>query len=126
MNKEVVKEYLINNWDETQNLVNMINSWNGNLESLVVYSMDEIDEALEGWEISTILMRVHYGDFNPNNNWWGFDGLANLVSFTDWELQDYYKSNIDDIIEALDNVSYCDWLPASIKALLDSNKVTSE
>ena len=60
-----------------------------------IYSMDEFDEILHGQTPEWIANRVFYGDFNPNYEYFKFNGYGNLQSICSYELKDYIY--IDDI-----------------------------
>ena len=45
-----------------------------------VYSTDELDELLEGRTPTDILLRGFYGDFNPRQAFFWFNGYGNLES----------------------------------------------
>ena len=54
-----------------------------------IYDMEEFDEMMSGvspWNIAT---KIFYGDFRPNDNYFKFDGYANLQSF------DYISDEVD-------------------------------
>ena len=47
-----------------------------------IYSMGEFDEIMDGYSLSDIASRIFYGGgFDPNHDYFAFDGYANLVSF---------------------------------------------
>lgn len=47
-----------------------------------IYSMDEFDEIMDGYSPLDIVQKIYYGGgFNPNHDYFAFDGYANLVSF---------------------------------------------
>ena len=45
-----------------------------------IYSMDELDELLEGRTPTDILSRGFYGDFRPQHDFFWFNGYGNLKS----------------------------------------------
>ena len=47
-----------------------------------IYSMGEFDEILGETKPHELASLIFYGDFNPNHDWFAFDGYANLVSFS--------------------------------------------
>lgn len=81
-----------------------------------IYYMEELDEALEGCTPLEIIEKALYGDFNPSDNFFFFDGYANLKSFSyigysniDIEeianyavrySEDYYNPDIRNILES--------------------------
>ena len=54
-----------------------------------IYDMDEFDEIISGMSTSDIATKIFYGDFRPNDNYFKFDGYANLESF------DYISDEVD-------------------------------
>ena len=54
-----------------------------------IYDMDEFDEIMSGMSPSDIATKIFYGDFRPNDNYFKFDGYANLESF------DYISDKVD-------------------------------
>ena len=54
-----------------------------------IYNMDELDDILSGEEPTRIANMIFYGDFRPNDNYFMFNGYANLESF------DYVDEQVD-------------------------------
>ena len=103
-----LKEMLLNDLSIV-NIVNDINSWNDQLDWLDFISMDFFDEYMEGKEPSWIANRIFYGDFNPNDEYFTFNGYGNLVSYDEWEANKECENYINEIIDALiDNIDYID------------------
>lgn len=64
----------------------------------MIYSMDEFDELMEGRSPHEIARMVFYGhDFNPNYDWFWFNGYGNLES-SDYTNQ-YCPIDLDAIAE---------------------------
>ena len=99
--KNEIKNYLLNNMEITRDVVNELNCWDGCLEFLEVYYMEDLDYYLEGHTPSEILNKMFYGDFNPNDSYFRFNVYDNLESFNEWDLEERYKMYIDEIIGAL-------------------------
>lgn len=78
----------------------------------VLYSMDEFDELMnpqvESEGALWLAQRIHFGDFNPNHDYFYFNGYANLCS-TDWA-DEYYDKHLDrdEFLEWCDGESYLD------------------
>ena len=103
-----LKEMLLNDLSIVK-VVSDINSWNDQLDWLDFISMDFFDEYMEGQEPSLIANRIFYGDFNPNDEYFIFNGSGNLESYDEWEANKECEKYIDDIIDALiDNIDYID------------------
>jgi hypothetical protein len=45
-----------------------------------IFSMDDFEEIVCGWKPLELAQRIFYGDFNPNHNYFYFNGYGNLVS----------------------------------------------
>ena len=58
-----------------------------------IFTMDMIDEVFEGQEAGYILNRAFYGNFNPNHDYFRFDGYGNLESFYDFDIDAYIYSD---------------------------------
>lgn len=54
-----------------------------------IFSMDEFDEIMDGRTPSDIAGRIFYGKFNPWDDYFQFNGYANLESFNDYNVDDY-------------------------------------
>ena len=79
-----------------------------------IFSMDMFDEMCNGMTPTDIAQRIFFGDFNPNHNYFKFDGYANFESTgfpKDWiyirELAEYMIDNendyyCDEVIELFD------------------------
>lgn len=90
-------EYFNNNDDVFNDCMEELDVYNGYLGDDRYYSMDELDELYSGVEASEILARAfygydeeswttdssgnkEYGAFNPNRDYFHFNGYGNLVS----------------------------------------------
>lgn len=45
-----------------------------------IYCMDDFDEIMNDSNPLEIARKISYGDFNPTDTWFWFDGYANLTS----------------------------------------------
>lgn len=90
-------EYFENNEDIFNDCIEELDSYNGYLGDDRYYSMDELDELHNGIEPSELLRRAFYGydeetyttdrdgnktygAFNPNRDYFRYNGYGNLVS----------------------------------------------
>lgn len=87
-----------------------------------IFSMDDFDE-FAGYAVDSngalwLTQRVYYGNFNPNDSYWGWSAYGNLKSFSDLDddecpidmdaLADYlidggtwdYELDMDELVEA--------------------------
>lgn len=118
--REALREWLGNlSDDEILSIVREINGYNGRLEELVWYDMEyEFDELMNGLSPWDIARMIYYGEFNPTNNYWRYDGYGNLES-TDYI--DYGEYDIDDIIDAIENIE-TDYIPNEIIDFLNEQE----
>ena len=67
-----------------------------------IYTMDELEEILDGVDKWELVRMVQFGDFDCTKEFWGFNGYGNLVSYDAWELP-IYASDIADYILSEEN-----------------------
>ena len=119
---EKMESYLRDNIDEARDIVAQANSWDGSLEELAVYDMSEFDDIIEAIDLSPteLICKVQYGDFNPNDDYFTFDGLANLVSYKDYEYEELIRDNIPEIVERYIDISGHIYADAEMEALIEA------
>ncbi len=82
-----------------------------------IYNMDDLNELLDGKSPEEIARLIFYGDFNPNHDYFTFNGYGNLESITGYNLTDYiFISDIVDYIISRDDDLYND----DIRDILDN------
>ena len=104
---EKMESYLRDNTEEARDIVAQANSWDGSLEDLAVYDMSEFDDIIEAIDLSPteLICKVQYGDFNPNDDYFAFDSLENLVSYEEYEYEELIRDNIPEIVERYIDIS---------------------
>lgn len=80
-------------------MVQEINAYNGSMENLDIFEMDMFDEIMNGFEPMEIALKTYFGDFNPNDEYFRFNGYANLESLSEFELETELINYEDEIIE---------------------------
>ena len=119
--------YFENNEDVFNDCMEELDNYNGYLSDDRYYSMDELDEFYNGVEPSEILRRAfygydsetyttdssgnrEYGAFNPNRDYFTYNGYGNLVSadYKDYtgQLDKYAVESMSenrDYIDSIDN-----------------------
>jgi hypothetical protein len=103
---ESVKEYLLNNEKELLNVINEINSLNGDLDNLNFMPLNEetINEQFDTpWEA---MNAVKYGEVNFNDDVFRFEADGNITSFSEYEMIEECKDYIDDVISCLEDCYY--------------------
>ena len=136
-------DYFNDNEDLFNSCMEELDSYNGYLGDDRYYSMDELDEFYNGTEPLEILRRAYYGrdddtyttdsngnrtygEFNPNRDYFYYNGYGNLVS------SDYkdYSAHLDNYaVEAMsENRSYIDSIDndEELTALFDELEAAAE
>lgn len=136
-------EYFENNEDIFNDCMEELDSYNGYLDDDRYFSMDELDELYNGTEPSELLRRAFfgydeetyttdrdgnktYGAFNPNREYFRYNGYGNLVSA---DYKDYSGQLDKYAIEAMDeNRSYIDSIDndEELTALFDELEAAAE
>ena len=98
---EKMERYLDENIEEARNIASQVNSWDSSLEDLYVYDMTEFNYIIDSMELDPmeIAYKIEYGDFTPNNDYFIFDGLENLISYSEYEYEELVKEYIPEIVE---------------------------
>ena len=98
-----IEKILRNDMHLTMDIVGQLNGLNGSFETYTLYDMDDFDTIMEGYTPTEVVQRTFFGDFNPNGDYFFFNGYANLESIYEWEMEDHFEPIIDEII---DNMLY--------------------
>ena len=108
MKENLVKEYLLENEDVLISVVQELNGWNGCLEYLDFWENDE--EFFETYFESKIEIAraICYGDYNYNDDYVRFNGYGILESFSEYDMIEKLKDDIDEIVENL--IEYKDYI----------------
>lgn len=116
--QEQIKEYLENL--DNSDLLSIYNEYASTTYDNAIYTMDEFDEICENMDASEIARRCFYGKFNPNDEYFIFNGYENFDS------SDY----LDDFIDFDDIANYIarndeDFDSDEIREILDADKWTT-
>lgn len=128
--KETIYSDIINFFEENTDVfdecIRQLDSWNGYLNDDRYYSMDELDDFYSESKPSEVLCRAFYGhdadtwttdnsgnksygEFNPNRDYFKFNGYGNLVSTDYPDYSDYLcKSTVKDMAENRDGIDAID------------------
>lgn len=132
--KKAIMEYFEANEEEFNEVIEELDGYNGYLQDDRYYDMEMLDEFYRDAEPTELLYRAYYGhdadtwhtngygekeyaEFNPNREYFTYNGYGNLVS-TDYKdysdkLDDYF---IDEIIE---NAAYLYNIPNEVTELIE-------
>ena len=69
-----------------------------------IYTMDELEEILDGVDKWELVRMIRFGDFDCMKDFWGFNGYGNLVSYNAWELPIYAEDIADYILSKEDSL----------------------
>lgn len=128
-------EYFEENENEYNATIEELDSYNGYLGDDRYYNMDVLDEFYSGVEATEILNRAFYGydsetwtidksgekiygSFNPNREYFSYNGYGNLVS------SDYkdYSDKLDHwfVDSLIDNIGSLYDVPAEVQDIIDN------
>lgn len=99
--KNKIKEMLKEDMILTKDIVWQLNSLNGSFENYVLYNMEDFDEMMEGYTPTEIAQRIFFGDFNPNNSYFYFNGYGNLESINEDEMESHFSILIDELVDEI-------------------------
>ena len=85
----------------TMDIVGQLNRLNGSFETYTLYNMEDFNEIMEGYTPTELAERIFFGDFNPNDGYFFFNGYGNLESIAEWEMEDHFEMIIDEIIDSM-------------------------
>ena len=69
-----------------------------------IYTMDEMEEILDGVDTWKLVDMMKHGNFDFNDDFWSFNGYGNLDSYDAWELPIYAEDIADYILSEKDGL----------------------
>lgn len=108
--RKMTREQAIRNYVEQLNgddltyLLQHMNGYDGCFEEAIYYDMNELDEFLSGRTPLEIAQMIFFGDFNPNDDYFRFNGHGDLES-ADW--QDIVSDAEDLVDDIIDHLIHC-------------------
>ena len=115
---EELMNYYKENTEDFNNDIEQLDGWTGYLYDDKIYPMEDLNEFFEGVEPEEVLRRAFYGydepvnkddqrqPFNPNREYFYFNGYGNLVSTDKVDYIDYLDDNfVQEIIDNRYNLS---------------------
>lgn len=128
---EAIMNYFKENEDDFNNVIEQLDAWGGYLGDDRYYNMYELDELYNGTEPTEILTRAFYGydemytdenghhpePFNPNREYFRYNGYGNLVST---DVKDY-SDHLDEyfVNELIENAAQLDDIPGEITEMIE-------
>ena len=125
---EKMERYLEENIVEARDIASQINGYDESLEELYVYTMYEFDYVMECADIKglELINKVEYGDFNSSDSYFKFDGLANLISYTEFEYEQLVFDYIHEIVERYIELAGHVYADAEMEALMEAYEEAEE
>ena len=125
---EKLLEYYKENMDDFANDIEQLDDWTGCLYDDKFYPMEELNEFFSNEKPDEIIRRAFYGydetytkdeqrePFNPNRDYFYFNGYGNLVSINQRDYTDYLDRDfIQEIIDNRYNLS----LSSGVEDIID-------
>ena len=129
---KAIKDYFKENDDDFNTAIEDLDSYNGYLGDDRYYNMEDLDEFYSNVNPSEILTRAFYGydedytdengdhpePFNPNSEFFRFNGDGNLVSAGCKD----YSDLLDDyfVEDYLDNINNMGDIPDEVQEIIDN------
>ena len=126
-NEKLVREYLLENMDQLQQIVSELNSWNGCLDSLDINeNNEEFFEMMFPNKPMEAVSAAHYGNYNYTDEYVRFNGYGNLESFDERTYEEELKDSIDEIIDNLIEYQSHLYLSDELEELLNPDITTCD
>ena len=129
---EKLHEFFKENLDEFISAIDELDSYNGYLDDNRLYDMEMLDEIYQGKSVTEILRRAFYGhderdgkksEFNPNREYFYFNGYGNLVSIDENDKEEYYKNFLDEycVGQIIENAEHLN-LSGAVMAIINGGE----
>ena len=96
-------ELVKGDWMIGLGMVNEVNSWDNSLSHLDYINMEDFNEYMSHLPAIDLAYRIHFGDFNPCDDYFHFNAWENLVSYSEYELEaeiiDFRYEIVDRFVE---------------------------
>ena len=132
---EKLLAYYKENTEDFNNDIEQLDAWTGCLYDDRIYPMDELNEFFSNEKPDEIISRAFYGydetytkdeqrqPFNPNRNFFYFNGYGNLVSIDEVDYSDYLDNYFIQLI--IDN-SHNLYLSEGAEDIIDEYEYENE
>ena len=108
--KQEAINWLRNHIEQAEVLINEVNSTEGTLMEYEFIPMSALDDYLQDMSPYDILCKAQFGEFNIMDDYFSFDRLENLTSFTEYEAEGYIRDNMEEILDmAMEVKDYISW-----------------
>ena len=124
MNNKLEKIMNMVDTNDLMTMVNEVNAWDSSLDYLNYIDMEEFDDYMEGMSATDIANMIHFGAFNPNDEYFSFNAYGNLISYNSWkicqELVTYKEDIVERFVELYQDYKVDMYNNEELKAILDS------
>lgn len=90
------------NYTDLLELVEVISYNSFYLDWLIVHDMEEFNELMEELDPLELIEEVEKGNFNPNDDLFHFNDDGRLISYTQYDYEEYVYDSIDYIEEDIE------------------------
>ena len=102
--EEAIKSYVEHlSGEDLAVLLQHMNGYDGCFEESTYYDMDSFDEFMSNCTPTEIARMIYFGEFNPNDDYFRFDGYGNLESANWGDVVAVAEDLVDDILDHLVN-----------------------
>ena len=106
--------------DKLVELLQYMNDYDGCFDDCVYSDMDEFDDFMWNYSPMQIAQMIFFGDFNPNDDYFRFNGYGNLESANWLDVEAEAEDLVDDIIDQLVNYYSGDTPWSELDYIVDS------
>lgn len=86
--------------DILKEMVELVNdNSSSSLEHLIAYDMESIEDFTNGLDMLEVMRMIHYGNFNPMQALFRFNGYGNLESLSEYEYDEEIMDYENEIVE---------------------------
>lgn len=126
MNREQAIENYVNqmNGVELRDLVTDLSVNEGAFSDLEWFDMCNFDDYMEGRTPTEIADMIFFGDFNPNHDYFRFNGYGNLESADIYGVEEDIRGWSGDIVDYLQGTHYTSTWDSTLKALVEADDDT--
>ena len=99
MNKKLNNLLNIVNSDMLMDMTREINNFDSSLDYLDFIDMEFLENYLSVIPVLDITNKIYYGDFNPNDSYFMFNAYGNLITYSEYEVEQELESYKEEIIK---------------------------
>ena len=122
--EEYIENYIHEEMEIDISMLSDYNEWlSNNYPDDYIYS--DLEEMLEGYSTYQIIQKTYFGNFNFSDDYYRFNGYANIDSLTDTEIIREMKDNREFLEWYIEENSLIDWEEAE-KDIEEANNLIKQ